>query len=179
MKPSEKLETFSRYAAISRNWIQVFDAKAGFITAINLGLIAALWSGSVLISEKEISLFVKYLGEITSLLSIASILMALFAVLPREKLTKIFSKSTKWSSHYHPLSFYGYVSQKFSIQDFETFRKLAKEQDIDTLAYEALEQHFVISHTVTIKSKWVERSGYLLALAFVGTAITLIARLST
>lgn len=179
MKATEKLDRWSSYATISRSWVQVFDAKAGFITAINLGLLATLWSGSVLISDKEISLLSKCAGITTTLFSIVSILMALIGVLPREKLKQIFSKGVKWSSHYHPLSFYGYVSQNYPIKDFEKFQKLASEQDINELAYEALEQHFVISHTVTMKSKWVERSGYLLALAFIGTAIVLISRLIT
>lgn len=178
MNGHDKLEIWSQYAAISRTWVHLFDAKAGFITAINLGLIAALWSGSVLIADNEISLLTKCAGGTTTLFSIASVLMALLAILPRDKLKQIFT-GKKWSSHYHPLSFYGYVSKNFSIQDFQAFQKIANEQNIAALADEALEQHFVISHTVNIKSKWVEWSGYFLVLAFIGTAITLLARLNT
>jgi len=51
--------------------------------------------------------------------------------------------------------------------------------DETALANEALEQHFVISHTLAIKSKYVERAGYALMLAFVGMVLTLIPRLIT
>jgi len=40
VQPSQKLDAWARYATISREWVRVLDAKAGFITALNLGLMA-------------------------------------------------------------------------------------------------------------------------------------------
>ncbi len=46
------------------------------------------------------------------------------------------------------------------------------------LANEALEQHILIAHRIAAKSKWVERSGYALFLAFIAMGATLILRIS-
>jgi len=178
MEPSDKLDAWSKYAAISRDWVRVMDAKAGFISALNLGLIATLWSRWALVQECT-TLFVKIAGGVTTLLALISTFLALWAVLPRESLSRVFGKGSDWSPTYHPVSFYGYVARSFQSRDFEKFLGTVNGMDETALANEALEQHFVISHTLAIKSKYVERAGYALMLAFVGMVLTLIPRLIT
>lgn len=171
LNEAEKLAVWSSYASISRSWVQIIDTKAAFITALNLGLLTALWSGST-ITEKCLPAYIKWLGLATTIVSIISIFFSLWAVLPRDSLTKVFSKNTQWSSDYHPISFYGYIARKFSIEKFKDFHTIANSLSEADLVSEALEQHFIISHTALVKSKWVEWSGYFLIIAFSCAALT-------
>lgn len=176
MNQQEQYQLWASYAVISRAWVQFMDMKAGFITALNLGVLATLWGGDALFGE-ETKLCVKALGCIATILSMASIVSALVAVIPRESLGAIFGRNTDWTPDYMPISYYGYVSRKWSMQKFGEFRKEAEKLNWDETAHEALEQHFVISHTVAAKSSKINISAYFLMAAFIAVAATLITRL--
>ena len=79
---------------------------------------------------------------------------------------------------YHLVRFYGYVARTFPLPEFEKYRGIVHGMDEAELANEAREQHFVTAHRFATKSKWVERAGYALFLAFIAMGATLILRIS-
>lgn len=173
MDSEERFKAWSGYAEISRKWAQVMDAKAGFVSALNIGLLAALWSGAKI---QEAESCVRWSGMVATFCAILSILFAVWAALPRGKLSEIFGSGIRWHSDYKPISYYGYVAQAFESGDFKKLSDHAASLDYDKLAEEALEQHFVISHAVSIKSGFVKVAGVLLMLAVVFTGIAVILR---
>lgn len=168
-----KLKAWSSYAETSRKWTQIMDAKAGFITALNLGLLALLWSGVKVQDGCSIS---KWLGALATFSAFFSICSAIFATLPRESLKNIFGRPVAWKSDYLPISYYGAISKAFKPEEFTEFFKLADMQTEEQMAYEALEQHFVISHGAAKKSKYVTRAGRLLLLAVIVTGLAIFAK---
>ena len=167
MTEEERLKLWAGYAEISRKWVSVMDTKAGFIAALNLGLLALLWSGA---KVQDGGLATKVFGALATLCIGASILCAIWVALPRESLAKIFGKGVRWSSDYRPISYYGYIAQTYRSKDFEALRDYAENMSVAQLATEALEQHLVISHSAQKKSGYVKLAGFAL-LAAVGFAV--------
>ncbi|TBR07572.1 MAG: hypothetical protein EPO47_10860 [Rugosibacter sp.] len=174
MTDDEKLKVWSGYAEISRKWITVMDAKAGFISGLNFGLLALLWSGAKI---QDGGCLTKWLGVIATLLIVVSVICAIVSAIPRESLSKIFGKGIRWSGNYKPFSYYGFVAQTFEPSDFERLKTEANTLDTARVAEEALEQHFVLSHTIARKSGYVRIAGSLLAGATCLSGLTVIARL--
>lgn len=169
----ERYKTFSVYADISRKWVAVMDAKAGFIAALNLGLLAFLWTGAKL---SEIDGSVRWLVLTASGLSLCSILSAIWVAMPRESLKQIFGGTMRWHSPYRPLSYYGYVASQYGRGDFTKLKSHAMEMQMSDLASEALEQHFVISHSVARKSVFVKLAGIILLVALTCAGAALLIR---
>jgi len=170
MTDEERLKAWSSYADISRKWVQAMDTKAGFVSALNLGLLALLWAGMKI---QEGICLVKWLGAGGTLCAVASIFFAIWATLPRESLAHIFGKGMRWHDAYKPLSYYGYIAQSFGRNEFGKLREHADGLTLAQLAEEALEQHFVISHGVARKSGFVKIAGFLLmaGVGFAGAAV--------
>jgi hypothetical protein len=175
--PAKRFDICAGFATLNRGRAQVIDTKAGFIAALNLGLIASLWAGPAL-TDKDAHAIVKFAGGTSTVLARVSILLALWPVLPIERLEKIVGKGSDWAPKYHPVSFYGYMARKSGLPEFDRYRGIRNGMDEVELANEALAQHFLIAHRVAAKSKWVERSGYALFLAFIAMGATLILRIS-
>jgi hypothetical protein len=41
----DRLKTYQGFAEISRKWVSVLDAKAGFISAMSAALVGFVWAG--------------------------------------------------------------------------------------------------------------------------------------
>lgn len=165
-----RYKTFSAYAEISRKWVSVMDTKAGFVAALNLGLLGFLWTGAKL---SEVQGLVRWLAMSATVFSIISIVSALWVAMPRETLREIFGRKVRWDPQNKPVSFYGFVASEYGVSDFERYRSYITGLDMTDLAQEALKQHFVICHSIAHKSQYVKRAGlFLLAgLACVGVAL--------
>jgi hypothetical protein len=44
MDDEDRYKAFAAYAEIGRKWVAIMDAKAGFLAALNLGMLAFLWT---------------------------------------------------------------------------------------------------------------------------------------
>jgi len=173
MDDRDRLKAWSSYAEISRKWVSVMDAKAGFIAALNLGLLALLWSGAKI---QDGNCFTKVVGIAATIFIAASIISAVWVALPRESLKDIFGKGIRWHEDYRPVSFYGFVAKEYGKKDFERFKADTARLTDAQLAEEALEQHFVISHTAARKSGFVKVSGLLLMSAASLSVVAVITR---
>jgi hypothetical protein len=175
MDDEDRFKAWASYAEISRKWALAMDAKAGFVSALNLGLLAALWSGAKI---QDGGCLTRWLGSVATVCSILSILFAIWAALPRQSLKDIFGKGMRWHGDYKPLSYYGYVAQAYGRTDFAKLLDHAKPLDHCNLAEEALEQHFVISHAVSAKAGFVKLAGILLMVGVFLTGAAVISRLA-
>jgi hypothetical protein len=163
-------KAFSAYAEISRKWVSVMDTKAGFVAAMNLGLLGFLWTGAKL---SEAQGLVRWLAMSATVFSIVSIVSAIWVSMPRETLQEIFGRKVRWDPQNKPVSFYGFVASEYGASDFERYRSYVTGLDMADLAQEALKQHFVICHSIARKSQYVKRAALFLlaALACVGVAL--------
>jgi hypothetical protein len=170
MFDEDKLKTFLAYAEVSRKWVTVMDAKAGFIAALNLGMLAFLWTGAKL---SEVDGVIKILAITASILSLVSIMSVIWSSIPRESLVHIFGVKLRWKDDSQPISFYGYIAIKYGPRDFTSYERHVRGLTTDQLAHEALKQHFVISHSVARKSAYVKLGGWFLmtAILCVGGAL--------
>ena len=170
MKNEDRLKAYREMTEVSRKWVSVMDAKAAFLSALNAGLLTFIWSGARLVEKGGGT---KWLALVASGISIVSLLAALWVVLPRESLSRIFGKGSRYADGFKAVSFYGYVATHYPKGKEGEFISDVEKMDVKTLAFEALEQHFTISHTVQQKSVWVTRAGWLLftALIFAGLAL--------
>jgi hypothetical protein len=174
MEDEDRLKAWTSYAEISRKWAVVMDTKAGFITALNLGLLSLLWSGAKI---QDSGCTTKWIGIAATFLIVASVSCAIWVALPRESLAAIFGKGIRWHGDYKPLSYYGFISQAYGQTDFAKLRDYASGVTQAQLAEEALEQHFVISHAVARKSGFVKIAGFLLLAAAGLSGLALLTRL--
>ena len=107
MKPEDRLKTYQGFAETSRKWVSVYDTKAGFVSAMNAAVLTFIWTGAKLSAETGAS---KYAALAATILSIISLTLALWIVLPRTKLSTIFGKETSYQPHYAPISFFAHVA---------------------------------------------------------------------
>lgn len=170
----ERYKAFSSYADTSRKWVAVMDTKAAFAAALNLGLLTFLWTGAKL---SDCEGCVRWLAALATVLSLSSIGSVIFAAMPRESLTQIFGGKMVWRSHYQPISYYGYIASKYGKNDFASLKGHSMKMTMSDLATEALEQHFVISHSVAKKSAFVKLAGVCLLAALAVTGIALVIRI--
>jgi len=163
-------KAFSAYAEISRKWVSVMDTKAGFVAALNLGLLGFLWTGAKL---SEVQGLVRWLAMSATVFSLVSVVSAIWVAMPRETLRQIFGRKMRWDPENKPVSFYGFVASEYGASDFERYRSYVTGLDMADLAQEALKQHFVICHSIARKSQYVKTAGLFLlaALACVGVAL--------
>lgn len=172
MKNEDRFKAWSGYAEISRKWASVMDTKAGFIAALNFGLVGFLWSGAKLADHSGIVCWSVF-GS--TALSLASVIAAISVALPREQLASALGNGMRWSANFQPISYYGFVATAYSGKDFEKYKSYVGSLAYAEMANEALEQHFVLSHIVLRKAGFVKVAGIflLLALALAGAALIL------
>lgn len=170
MKPEDRFKTYQGFAETSRKWVSVYDTKAGFVSAMNAVLLTFIWTGAKLCAETGA---VKYAATVATLLSIISLTLALWIVLPRTKLSAIFGKETGYQSHYAPISFFAHVAAAYPATAWEAYRQKVDAMDENAFALEALEQHFTISHTLQKKSSVLSNAGTFLIGSVFLTAVAL------
>lgn len=170
MEIDDRLKMYLSFADVSRRWTSVMDAKAAFLSALNGGLLAFLWGGAKLEGWNVLE---KTLGYGATLVALFGLMAALWTVSPREKLSFLVGKRSRWQAEYKPVSFYGYVAKKYGKYDFKNMESDLAKMDAAQFAHEALEQHFNISRVIQTKSEWVFRTVMLtlLALALAGCAL--------
>ncbi|MBX9896264.1 MAG: hypothetical protein K2Y09_14030 [Nitrosomonas sp.] len=173
MSDIDKLKIYSAMAENTRKWISVMDTKAGFISALNAGLLGFIWTGAKLI---ENGCWQKGLALAATVSSFASLMVALWIVLPRASLQRAFGKNTAYIGDYKPISFYGFVASNYSRKESGRFLSDVKKLDEAQLIDEALEQHFTTSHIAHAKTKCVEHAGYFLLSALFFTFAALVAK---
>ncbi|MBY0238533.1 MAG: hypothetical protein K2X55_04390 [Burkholderiaceae bacterium] len=170
MTHEERYKVYAAFAEISRKWVTVMDTKAGFVAALNLGLLGFLWTGAKLFSFEGLT---RWITLSATALSLISLLAAIWVVLPRETLREIFGKKIRWDKSNLPVSFYGYVASEYQTNDFSKFERYVADLDHESLAQEALKQHFVICHSVAKKSRTLKTAGMFLISALVCVAIAI------
>lgn len=170
MEIDDRLKMYLSFADVSRRWTSVMDAKAAFLSALNGGLLAFLWGGAKLEGWYVLE---KTLGYGATLVALFGLMAALWTISPREKLSFLVGKRSRWQAEYKPVSFYGYVAKKYGKGDFKNMESDLAKMDAAQFAHEALEQHFNISRVIQTKSEWVFRTVMLtlLALALAGCAL--------
>lgn len=174
MNDADKLKTYSAMAENTRKWVSVMDTKAGFISALNAGLLGFIWTGAKLIDNG--GCWQKGLALAATVSSFASLMVALWIVLPRASLQRTFGKNTTYIADYKPISFYGFVASNYSRKESGRFLSDVKKLDEAKLIDEALEQHFTTSHVAHAKTKCVEHAGYFLQAGLFLTAAALVAK---
>lgn len=170
MTHEERYKAYTAFAEISRKWVTVMDTKAGFIAALNLGLLGFLWTGAKLFSFEGLT---RWLTLSSTVLALISLLAAILVVLPRETLQEIFGKKIRWDESNRPVSFYGYVASQYETSDFKKFERYVSGLDYEQLAQETLKQHFVICHSIAKKSRPLRIAGRFLISALICLAIAL------
>ena len=170
MEINDRLKMYLSFADVSRRWTSVMDAKAAFLSALNGGLLAFLWGGAKLDGWNVLE---KTLGYGATLVALFGLMAALWTISPREKLSFLVGKRSRWQAEYKPVSFYGYVAKEYGKDDFKNMESDLAKMDDAQFAHEALEQHFNISRVIQTKSEWVFRTVMLtfLALALAGCAL--------
>jgi len=170
MTDAEKLKVFSAMAETTRKWVSVMDTKAGFLSALNAGLLGFIWTGAKLIDG---ACWPKYLAVAATVFSLASLWTALRIILPRASLKHVFGRCSTYIEGFKPISFYGFVADHYPKGEDGRFLREAKKLDNEALIDEALEQHFTTSHIVQVKSNHVAIAGYLLqaSLLLAGAAL--------
>lgn len=170
MNDTDKLKIYTAMAETTRKWVSVMDTKAGFISALNAGLLGFVWTGAKLIDGNCWS---KDLAMAATVFSIASLWVALRVVLPRASLKHVFGQHIGYVEDFKPISFYGFVADYYPKGEDGRFIDEVKKLDDIALIDEALEQHFTTSHVVQAKSKCVAISGLFLKTALLLTGLAL------
>lgn len=173
MIDAEKLKTYAAMVETTRKWVAVMDTKAGFVSALNAGLLGFVWSGAKLI---ESGCWTKGLAIAATVFSLFSLLTALRVVLPRSSLQHVFGKSSTYANGFKPISFYGFVASHYPKGHDGQFIDDVLKLDEVALLREALEQHFTISHIAQDKSNLVTIAGYFLMAAIVFTSFSLLTK---
>ncbi|MGJ0484490.1 MAG: hypothetical protein ACR65R_08140 [Methylomicrobium sp.] len=173
MTDADKLKIYSAMAETTRKWVSVMDTKAGFISALNAGMLAIMWSGAKL---QNGSCWQKGLALSATLLSLISLFVALRVVLPRACLMHVFGHPLNYADGYKPISFYGFVATNYTNRQDGKFIDDVMKLDEAALAKEALEQHFTISHVVHAKSNLVAIAGLFLKLALLLASFALFSK---
>jgi hypothetical protein len=170
MTDADKLKIYTAMAETNRKWVSVMDTKAGFISALNAGLLGFVWTGAKLIDG---SCWQKDLAMAVTGFSLVSLLVALRVVLPRASLKHVFGRHSTYVEGFKPISFYGFVADHYPKGQDGRFINEVKKLDEAALIDEALEQHFTTSHIVQAKSNCVAIAGLFLKTALLLTGVAL------
>ena len=89
MTHEERYKAYTAFAEISRKWVTVMDTKAGFIAALNLGLLGFLWTGAKLFSFEGLTRWLTLSSTVLALISLlAAILVSCLERLCRKYLAR-------------------------------------------------------------------------------------------
>lgn len=172
MTDADKLKTYAGMTETTRKWVSVMDTKAGFISALNAGLLGFIWTGAKLLDGVGWN-WPKGLALTATASALASLLTALNVVLPRVSIRHVFGRHSTHLYRFKAISFYGFVAEYYPKEQDGRFLDDVKKLDDRALIDEALEQHFMISHVVHAKSNCVARAGLLLQIALFLTSAAL------
>lgn len=168
MEEAEKLKQFQAMVEVSRKWVTVMDAKAAFVSAMNAGLLAFIWTGAKLGDNPAC----KVVSVVASVFALFSLVAAVWIVMPRGTVPE--NKIVPPAGAPKPTSFYGYVAGFASEQDFADHGHQLTEND---LLNEAIHQQWVISTVVKRKETTMIFAGRMLLLALLATAVALAQRI--
>lgn len=149
------------------------DAKAGFISAMNAGLLTFLWTGAKLTSAGG---WAYGLSIGATAFALISLLLSLWIVVPRVDLQKVFGKDSGYAPEYEPVSFYAHVAKTYTPSRWAQYKGKVDGMSEHDLAEEALEQHFTISHVLYRKHVWLTRAGTTLLIAVLLCGLALFAK---
>jgi hypothetical protein len=155
LEPRERFAIYTAYAAITRSWTPVMDAKGAFFSALNAGLLAFLWGNS---NVEKWGTAERFCTVAATIASIAGLIFALMVLTPREGWSGLVGRRQKWGKDYKPFSFYGFIAKRYGMNSFRELFEDINQLDEADFALEALEQHFRISQVIQAKSNWVFRS---------------------
>ena len=175
MTDADKLKTYMGMTETNRKWISVMDTKAGFISAMNAGLLGFIWTGAKLICSVGWD-WPKGLALTASTTALLSLLLSLNVVLPRYSLEHVFGRGSKYVDGFKAISFYGYVAKHYPKGHEGRFVDDVKKMDDATLIDEALEQHFTTSHVAKAKCSCVAKAGLWLKITLLLTGASLISK---
>lgn len=164
MDTADRLKIYQSFAELGRKWSQVMDAKAGFLSALNLALISFIWTGARL---REMSGCSHLLGLVAAMITTISLFISLKVVFPRTTLKHAFGFDLEYTKGYRAISFFGDVARNYPHQKHKDFMATVDAMDEEAFAREALEQHYTISHVVQKKSDGVARASMLFVLAVI------------
>lgn len=173
MDSGERLKVYQGFAENTRKWVSVMDAKAGFISAMNAGVLTFIWSGAKLALLDGAG---RNLALVATAFSLVSLFIALCIVLPRITLDSVFGEKASYSGDYAPISFFAYVADKFTDKQWPQFHSKVDALDEKMLGEEQLEQHFTISHVLKKKSTGLVRAGVALLASVAITGLALFAK---
>ncbi len=170
METSDRLKIYQGFAELGRKWSQVMDAKAGFLSALNVALIVFIWTGAKLGDTTECS---HNLALAATAIASISLFMSLMVVSPRTTLKHAFGLDLEYTNGYRAVSFFGDVARNYPHDKHEEFMTVVDAMDEEAFAREALEQHYTISHVVQRKSDGVARASMLWLLALLVVIVAL------
>jgi hypothetical protein len=171
MEDIERYKAYSAMADVSRKWVAIMDAKAAFLSALNAGTIAFIWTG---LKFHDAQGCPRVIAIIATILLLASIGFALYVILPRTTLRQAFGRPTAYVDEHKPFSFFGYIANNYTTDKYAEYQSLVNKMDARGMASEQLEQHFTISHVVATKSISVTRSGWLWFLASILIVVAIV-----
>jgi hypothetical protein len=172
----ERLTFINNMVEASRRWGMAMDAKAGFLSTLNAGLLGFIWLGSKLIDAGGT---VALLGVVATLFAMTSLLLTLWTVLPRDTLQRfmaLFLAKARKPIQSNGFGFYADVANRFPTGQLDAFLDLAKNLQPSDFEQDLLTQHYFICQVVQKKSMWIGRAGWFLILALSVTAIGMIER---
>lgn len=162
METADRLKIYQGFAELGRKWSQVMDAKAGFLSALNVALIVFVWTGAKLGDTSGIA---HCLALAATAIASISLYISLMVVSPRTTLKHALGADLEYSKGYRAVSFFGDVARNYPHDKHEEFMAFVDAMDEKAFAQEALEQHYTISHIVQKKSDGVARAGLIWLLA--------------
>lgn len=171
MNTADRLKVYQGFADLGRKWSQVMDAKAGFLSALNMALIGFIWTGSKL-GETSGCLYI--LAFVATAIALISLFISLMVVSPRTTLKHTFGIDMEYTNGYRAVSFFGDVAKNYPPDRHEEFMNDVDAMDDEAFAREALEQHYTISHVVQKKSDGVARASILWFLAVIVVIVALL-----
>lgn len=172
MDDLDRFKAYSAMTEVSRKWVSVMDAKAGFISTLCGSAIVFIWTGAKL---PDVHGIVRYLSLIATIIAMVGLYLSLRVVLPRVTLTQAFGKKLTYAKNYRSISFFGYVADYYPVSEHAKFIADVNAMSEKDFAKEALEQHYTICHVLQQKSRGVAIAGWawLLSVIFIVTALIL------
>jgi len=158
LEESDRFKVYSAMAEVSRKWVSVMDAKAGFLSTLNVATLVFIWTGAKFGVKDGCSYYIA-LG--TTAMILLSLFVSLRVVLPRTCLWQAFGKPVQYVNGYQPISYFSYVAKNYPAEKQAEFFSLVDGMDEKSLTREALEQHYTICQVIEQKSSGVAWAGWL------------------
>lgn len=136
MKMEDRIKIYQSFTDIGRKWSSVMDAKAGFISTINLALIGFIWTSAKL---GDISGWPCRFGLFATAIATISLFFAIKVVLPRTTLAHAFGAPLEYANSYKAVSFFGYIAANYPHEKHAQFISEVGAMSEEDFAQEALE----------------------------------------